>query len=123
MIDISIHGSTAVFEVEGLNKLWALKSRLEIPLANIRSVRVDPEAARGWWKGIRAPGTHVPGVIAAGTFYRSGKRIFWGVRDPDQTIVVDLEDEDYDALIVQVDDPAGAVEVLEAGRRAVSAGE
>ena len=33
--------------------------------------------------------------------------------EPEQTIVVELDDhEDYDALILQVRDPAGAVKML-----------
>ena len=33
----------------GADKLWALKSSLEIPLAHIASVRADPETAHGWY--------------------------------------------------------------------------
>ena len=116
MVEIEIAGDVAVLEVRGWSKLWALKSRLEIPLANVRGVRADPQAARGWWKGIRAPGTHIPGVIAAGTFYRDGKRVFWDVRDPERTIVIELADDDYDELIVEVADPAAEVGRIQGAR-------
>jgi hypothetical protein len=56
MIEISIHGNRARFNVEGWDKLWTLRSQLEIPLAHVRSVRVDPEPARGWWHGLRLAG-------------------------------------------------------------------
>ena len=118
MVEIRIAGDLAVLEVQGWSRLWALKSRLEIPLANVRGVRVDPEIARGWWKGFKAPGTHVPGVIVAGTFYQDGKRIFWDVRDPERTIVVELVDDRYDELIVEVEDPAAEVARLTAARDA-----
>lgn len=118
MVEIQIAGDVLVLEVQGWSKLWALKSRLEIPLANVRGVRADPDVARGWWKGIRAPGTHVPGVIVAGTFYQDGKRIFWDVRDPERTIVVELADDRYDELIVEVADPATEVARLTAARGA-----
>lgn len=120
MVELSIEGSTAVLEVQGWSKLWALKSRLEIPLENVRDVRADPSIAHGWWKGIRAPGTHLPGVIIAGTFYQHGKRIFWDVRDPERTIVIDLVDESYDQLIVEVKDPRAAVERLGSAIRATA---
>lgn len=116
MVEIAIAGDRAVFEVQGWDRLWALKSRLEIPLANVVGVRADPEVARGWWKGIRAPGTHVPGVIVAGTFHQDGKRIFWDVKDPERTIVVELADDRYDELIVEVGDPAAEVARLTAAR-------
>ena len=112
MIEIAVDNQTLNLEVRGLDKLWALKSRLEIPLANIRGVAADPTIARGWWKGLRAPGTHVPGVIIAGTFYQDGKRIFWDVHNAENTIVIDLADDRYDQLIVEVRDPTAAVSLI-----------
>ena len=64
-------------------------------------------------KGLRAPGTHVPGVIIAGTFYQEGKRVFWDVKDPEKTIVINLADERYDELIVEVADPAEEVQRIQ----------
>jgi hypothetical protein len=61
MVRVSIEADRVRFEVEGWDKLWALKSSLEIPLAHIRSVGIDPEPARGWWHGLRLPGTEIPG--------------------------------------------------------------
>lgn len=113
MIEVSLGPGVLILDVQGWSKLWTLKSRLEIPLENIRGVRVDPEIARGWWKGIRAPGTHIPGVIVAGTFYHDGKRVFWDVRDAERTIVIELIDESYDQLIVEVADPLVAVTKIE----------
>lgn len=106
MVDVTVAGGAAVFEIEGLDKLWSLKSRLEIPLAHIKGVRLDPEIARGWWHGMRTLGTQMPGVITAGTFHQHGRRVFWDVHDPDLTIVVELVDERYDELIVEVESPA-----------------
>jgi len=118
MVDVTVTGGTAAFEIEGLDKLWSLKSSLSIPLAHIRAVRADAEVARGWWHGIRMPGTNVPGVLTAGTFYQHGKRVFWDVHDPERTIVIELVDERYDELIIEVADPARAVQLLEAARPA-----
>ena len=112
MVEVTVSSGILNLEVKGWDKLWALKSRLEIPLANIRGVRADPRVARGWWKGIRAPGTHIPGVIVAGTFYQDGKRIFCDVHNAENTIVLDLTDERYDQLIVEVADPAAAVSLI-----------
>lgn len=114
MVDISVTGGRVVLEVEGMDKLWALRSRLEIPLAHIRGVRADPEVARGWWHGLRIGGTQMPGVITAGTFYQHGKAVFWDVHDPEHTIVIDLADERYDRLVMEVADPEGTVRQLSA---------
>ena len=114
MVQLTVDGNVAILEVQGLDKLWSFTSRLEIPIAHIHGVSADPQAARGWWHGIRAPGTNLLGVITAGTFYQHGKRVFWDVHDPDQTIVIELADERYDQLIVEVADPAAAVRLLQA---------
>ena len=65
MVQVEIVGDRVHFDVEGWDKLWALRSSLDIPLAHIRGVRIDPDAAAGWWHGIRLPGTNIPGVITA----------------------------------------------------------
>ena len=112
MVDLSVAEGKLVLHVRGADKLWALKSSLEIPLVHIAGVQADPEVARGWWHGIRMPGTNLPGVITAGTFYQDGKRVFWDVHHPENTIVIDLHDERYNQLIVEVADPRAAVEVI-----------
>lgn len=110
MVSVSIDRANAVFAVRGLHKLWAFKDRLEVPLSHILDVRVvDPNVARAWWKGLRLPGTHLPGFLTAGTFYKDGKRIFWDVSNPESAIVVELTGEKYHQLIVEVDDPAAEV--------------
>lgn len=111
-MDLKIAEGKLTLHVRGADALWALKSSLEIPLAHIAGVRADPDAARTWYHGIRMPGTNVPGVITAGTFYQDGKRVFWDVHRPEKTIVIDLRDERYSELIVEVDDPDGAVRLI-----------
>ena len=113
MVDLSVAEGKLTLHVRGADKLWAFKSTLEIPLAHIAGVRADPETARGWYHGIRMPGTNVPGVITAGTFYQDGKRVFWDVHHPDKTIVIDLHDERYSELFVEVDDPELAVRLIQ----------
>ena len=112
MIDVTIQEGRAIFEVEGWDKLWALKSRLEIPLDHVKGVRVDDEAAKGWWHGVKLGGSDLPGVITAGTFYRKGRLVFYDTHKPEHTIVVDLDHENYDTLILQVRDPALAVKTI-----------
>lgn len=113
MVQLTVENGKLVMRVLGSDKLWALKSTLEIPVAHISGARADSSIAHGWWKGIRFPGTNIPGVITAGTFYQHGKRIFWDVRDPDKTIVIALHDDRFDELIVEVTDPVEAVKLIQ----------
>jgi hypothetical protein len=114
VVDLSIADGKLVLNVRGADKLWAFKSSLEIPLQHISGIRADPSIAQGYWHGIRVPGTHIPGVIIAGTFYQDGKRIFWDVHDPENTIVLDLHDERYNELIVEVASPLETVAIVQA---------
>lgn len=112
MVDVSVEGDRVVFEVEGFDKLWALKSRLDIPVAHIRSARVDHGAAKGSWHGVNVGGADFPGVITAGAFYKEGRLVFYDTHKPENTIVVELDHEDYDQLILQVRDPDAAVAAI-----------
>ena len=112
MVDLSVADGKLVLHVRGADKLWALKSSLEIPLGHISNARADPRAARGWHHGIRSPGTNIPGVLTAGTFYQHGQRVFWDVHNPENSIVIELRDERYHELIVEVPDPQAAVDMI-----------
>ena len=109
MVSVEVDGDRAVFEVEGLHKMWALRSRLEIPLPHIVAVETDPERAGAWWHGLKLMGTDLPGVFAAGTFYQQGELVFWDVRDPSRAVIVSLDDERYKKLIIEVADPDAVV--------------
>ncbi|WP_069170177.1 hypothetical protein [Streptomyces griseus] len=116
---IRIEGDNLVVVIEGLDKFWALKGSLTVPLAHVRGATVDPGIA-GEPKGIRAPGSHLPGVIIAGTFHQDGERVFWDVKDPSKALVIELADEQYARLVLQVDDPRATVDLIESaltGRR------
>ena len=111
MVDVTVEGNTVVFEVEGFDKLWALQSRLNIPVAHIKGARVDHDAAKGS-HGVNVGGADFPGLITAGAFYRAGRLVFYDTHKPENTIVVDLDHDSYDQLILQVRDPAGAVATI-----------
>ena len=110
MTNVSIEDDKLVIEVQGWDKLWSLKSRLEIPLDHVRGVRSAAEERAG---GIRAPGTYIPGVITAGTFHQHGAKVFWDVHNPAKAIAVDLQDERYSALVVEVADPDLAISQIQ----------
>jgi hypothetical protein len=113
MVRVSLQGDRVLFEVQGWDKLWALESHLSIPLAHVRAVRADPQAARGWRHGLRMPGTEIPGIITAGTFYQSDGVVFYDVHDPERVIVIDLDHEQYHRLVIEVENPADVVALLQ----------
>ena len=115
MVELSIADGRVHLEIKRWDKLWALRSHLDIPIEHVRSARVDVEAARGWWHGFRLGGTNVPGVLTAGTFYEVGDGlVFYDVLDPDRTVVLELTHERYRRLLIEVSDPEEAVKRLRA---------
>lgn len=111
MITISRNDNHFIFKVNGMHKLWAFKSELSIPFENIINAHQDTESVKGW-KGWRAPGTSIPSIITAGTFYKDGNKIFWDVSNIENCIIVDLKDEEYKQLIIEVENPTNALQTL-----------
>jgi hypothetical protein len=105
MVRLIFETKSLQLEVLGLHKFWAFKGSFNIPYNSIRDARVDPAAARRGWKGWRLPGTHIQGVITAGTFYKKGQRIFWDVGRSRNALVIELENHKYDEVIVEVENP------------------
>jgi hypothetical protein len=118
MVEVTIQGDRAVFNVEGMHKLWAFRSQIEIPLAHITAVEANPDQVRRWWHGFKVLGTDVGGLFAAGMFYYHGELVFWDITDPSRTIVVSLEHERYKKLIIEVGDVDATVARLRAALRA-----
>ncbi|MBI3234650.1 MAG: hypothetical protein HYZ42_11530 [Bacteroidetes bacterium] len=101
MVTITKQDNQFIFDVEGMHKLWAFKSQLTIPVEHILNSYQDKDSLKGW-KGWRAPGTSLPFVITAGTFHKDGNKIFWDVMNIDNCIIVDLHDEEYKQLVIEV---------------------
>jgi hypothetical protein len=80
--EISIVDDALIVDIRGADRLWALKSRLEIPLGHVAGAGPAETEARQWLHGARLGGTHVPGVLSAGRFYSHGTWVFWDVHHP-----------------------------------------
>lgn len=55
--------------------------------------------------GWKLLGTHVPGHIVAGTYYRNKKKYFWDVVNAENTVVLELNNFNYDEIHVEVQNP------------------
>jgi hypothetical protein len=113
MTSASITDGKLVVDVHGWDRMWSLRSRLEIPVEHVSRVFVDPSLSDDWWKGLRVGGTNLPGVITAGTFYHHGNWVFWDVHNFANAIVIELHDERYARLIIEVENPAATISLLQ----------
>lgn len=114
MVNVTLLDDRAVFDVEGSDQLWSLRSRVEIPLTHITGAEFDPTQVGKWWHGWKLIGTDVPGLFAAGTFYYHGELVFWDVRDPQKAVIISLNHERYKKLIVEVEQPVDVVRRIRA---------
>jgi hypothetical protein len=117
VVEVSLHGDDVVFRMLRSHKLWALRSEIRVPRAHILDVRrEEPESP--FLKGWVNIGTFMPGVILAGSFHVRGKWHFYDVVDLSKTVVVDLQNERFERLSVQVADPDAVVRLLKGSAEA-----
>lgn len=109
MVKVSFRHGNMILTVKGIHKLLAFKSELKIPIDQVVGASTDPENVP-YPTGMRAPGTHVPGLIIAGTYRAQGNKVFWDVRNKRKAIVIDLKNSAYDHLVIEVNDPQETVD-------------
>lgn len=115
MNDVSVEGDRLVVEPRGLDKVWSLRRKVDVPLDHVVGATYDP-GANDEPKGRRSPGLRTPSK-ASGTFVRDGERTFWNVSRPASTVVVELREERLARLVLTVDEPRTVVSDI---NRAVS---
>ncbi|MGK7889001.1 MAG: hypothetical protein AB4042_06675 [Leptolyngbyaceae cyanobacterium] len=109
-MDLQLSNDTLTIVLENWEQLWAvhLGQTIYVPINHIMEATVGQ--AQGIWDGIRAPGTFVPGVIRAGTYYTQQGREFWYVTRQEgggfeQVMVLSLSltaDEYYKRIVLSV---------------------
>ena len=91
-------------------QMMALSADVHVPLRQVRSVIRDDGygGPSGFRLGLRLPGTHIPFVVAAGTFLKAGDRQFVFTRRKLHTIVIELADHEWTRLVIGVPDADAA---------------
>jgi hypothetical protein len=103
MVDLKINGDNLDLEFLGWSKLWALRSRMTIPIASIKTVRSDGEVPKGFY--FRAFGTGFPGMISAGMFTDFKRWAFFDLRaDRTNVVILELAEWKYDVVAIEVRD-------------------
>ncbi len=96
----------------GLVRVWALSRGVELPITSVVDVGVSER--KDLVLGMRFPGTHLPGVLTAGTFRSRGEKSLWMVGRNEKVLVIELTGEKYRHLVLGVEDPEAATEALRA---------
>lgn len=96
----------------GLMRLWALSTGIDCPVESIVDLGVSE--TRELHRGFRAPGTHLPGVMTAGTFRAKDGKALWLVGRHREVLVIELTGEKWRYLVLGVEDPVAATEAMRA---------
>lgn len=106
---ITITPTELVVSPAGLDRLWALKGPIRVPWRHVTGIFRDQGAFKEH-KGLRLPGTAIPGLYYAGSFFCDGQRRFYNVRRNTPIVVITLINEGYDRLILSVENPTTVIE-------------
>ena len=114
MSRVRIENDQLIITVQGARKLFSLKSEVAIHLDNITGVKRGLE-----WKelprilsSVRV-GARVPGFYFGGTFFQEGSKAFYDVKKEENAVVIDIKDEDFDTVVIGVDDCEATVQLIE----------
>jgi hypothetical protein len=111
MVTIKKEDGQFIFDVKGFHKIWAFKSQIIVSTDSIASVHQNKDVF-SFWKGLKMPGTNIPYIITAGTYFKGGKKMFWDVVNEKNCIIVELKDTSYNLLILEVENPKEAMKQL-----------
>lgn len=114
---LEITPDTLLIHLTPWERFWSFKRRnpIEVPLRCIGAITNDEPSSS--WLEVRAPGTMLPGVIKAGTYYTSNGRTFWHARANQPYLVLDLLGHEYKRIVLTTPD---ALLLTEAVRDAIS---
>jgi hypothetical protein len=117
MARLDVAGDELILHLSALERIGGfVRGDARIPLKAVRGAR----AVENPWaelRGVRAPGTCFPGVIALGTRRFSGGKDFAAVYGKGPGVVVDLVGVDFARLIVSTRDAdAVAAEIEQSAR-------
>ena len=104
MADLVSDGTSLTLAMSRIERLEGLRGDLHAPLAAVSVVRTveDPWAEL---RGMRAPGTGLPGIIAVGTRRGSFGKDFASVHGKGPAVVVEFVGQEFERWVLTVDDP------------------
>jgi hypothetical protein len=113
---ISFQDDVIEIRLRGFRSLFALQKRVVLPLSRVESVTfetsmsIDRQKDRPgkWYPGMRIGGIRIKNVYNGGKFFQERSdgwdRVFWDVKSQAPTICIQLHDDYYKTVYVEVDD-------------------
>ncbi len=108
MAELEIHGDQLTVRLSPAEHLEGMHGDIVVPKSSVAEARVVEDV----WpelRGIRAPGTGIPGVIAVGTRRGSFGQDFASVHGKGRGVVVELTGQKFGRIVITTSDPEGTV--------------
>ncbi len=112
MVIIEKEKDKIVFDLTGFAEVLSSKKKMSIPIRNVKSAYQNEKYLNAW-EGSKVLGTHVPGELRAGTFKRNNMQYFWAAKNIKNTVIIDLADESFEQLILEVSNPAESIDLID----------
>ncbi len=112
MAKVTIKNNRLQVSIGAFEAVQALQSTFSLPLTSVLGATEDPNFIRAGSLGVRAPGTGLPGVVARGTFRKSGDRTLSLWSRNQEVVVIQLSDHKWDRLVVGCEDAKSLVALI-----------
>jgi hypothetical protein len=117
-VNIVIDRDVIRIELSRLERILTFHRSFGVPLSQITEVSTD--LLPPTWKEIRAPGTAIPGLTKAGTYYTSRGKEFWMLKNNDNPIRIELNNNKLKRLILGVSDRGRQASIVKSLREKAS---
>jgi hypothetical protein len=102
--NLVINDDTVTVQMSVAEKAEALHRNLTVPRSAIAGVRVVSDGMSEV-HGLKMPGSGIPGVIMVGTWISREGKTFVVCHGSGRAIVIELTGQDYDRIVMTVDNP------------------
>lgn len=117
-VELETHDAVLHVRFTGWDRVWALRRGPDIPLAHVTGAHVEDRADAVATLRLRIAGSWIPKRLGAGLFMTKGAgRQLWCVHRAPRVLVVELEQERWQRLVIQVPDPEANAALIETAPR------
>jgi hypothetical protein len=109
--EIAFDDGNVVVHLGVWEQLGAFHKTLRIPFGHVSAVWTSA-TPRHELRGLRAPGTGLPGAVLLGTWRTRNTKDFAAIYRNRPALIVELHDDEFDRVVVSVEDPADVMERL-----------
>jgi hypothetical protein len=111
MAELVVKDDVIWLKLSRLERLAALHVDIKVPLSAVVRATVADDA-RAVIRGLRWPGTGIPGTLLYGTMKGSFGRDFSAIRGRGPVLVLELSGQPFARLLVSTPDPAKTIDRL-----------